>query len=42
MYSLTEQQFRVCLEALKIAELTEKNDSTFGSVILDLLDKEAN
>jgi len=42
MYSLTEYQFKVCLQALKIAELTEKNDSKFGSLIIDLLDKEAN
>lgn len=37
MITLTQHQLKVCIEALKIVEYTEKNDSKFGSVLDDLL-----
>lgn len=37
MITLTQHQLNVCIEALKMAEVTEKNDSKFGSVLDDLL-----
>jgi len=39
MIAITEYQLRVCIEALKLAEVNEKNDSYFGSVLCDLLEK---
>ena len=39
MIAITEYQLRVCIEALKLAEVDEKNDSYFGSVLYDLLEK---
>ena len=39
MITLTSHQLKVCIEALKIAEDTEKNESRFGSVLDDLLIK---
>jgi hypothetical protein len=39
MITITEQQLRVCIKALELAEANEKNDSYFGSVLVDLLDK---
>lgn len=37
MIVLTEHQLRACMKALLLAEANEKNDSYFGSVIVDLL-----
>jgi hypothetical protein len=37
MITLTQHQLKVCIEALKMAEVTEQNDSKFGSVLDDLL-----
>jgi hypothetical protein len=37
MITVTSHQLKVCIEALKLAEDTEKNDSKFGSVLDDLL-----
>lgn len=37
MITLTAYQLKICIKALEIAELTEKNDSIFGSVLDDLL-----
>jgi len=37
MIEITQHQLRVCIEALKLAEANEKNDSKFGSVLYDLL-----
>ena len=39
MATLTQHQLKVCIEALKMAEDQEKNDSKFGSVLDDLLIK---
>jgi hypothetical protein len=39
MIEITQHQLKVCLEALKMAEVTETNDSKFGSVIIDLEEK---
>lgn len=39
MIAITEYQLRVCIQALKLAEVDEKNDSYFGSVLYDLLEK---
>jgi hypothetical protein len=35
--TLTKHQLNVCIEALKMVENTVQNDSTFGSVLDDLL-----
>ena len=37
MIEITQHQLRVCIEALKLAEANEKNDSRIGSVLDDLL-----
>ena len=39
MITVTQHQLNVCIQALKLAEATEKNDSKFGSVLEDLLIK---
>jgi len=37
MTTITNHQLKICIEALKMAEDTEKNESRFGSVLDDLL-----
>ena len=37
MIEVTDYQLRVCIKALELAEANEKNDSYFGSVLVDLL-----
>ena len=39
MITLTQHQLKICIEALKLAEDQEQNDSKFGSVLDDLLIK---
>jgi hypothetical protein len=39
---ITSYQLKVCIEALKLAEVNEKNDSYFGSVLYDLLIEQNN
>ena len=39
MITITEYQLRACIKALELAEANEKNDSYFGSVLVDFLDK---
>jgi len=36
MIEITDWQLKVCVRALKVMADQEKNDSTFGSVLLDL------
>lgn len=39
MIEITEWQLKVCIRALTALADQEKNDSTFGSVLIDLLHK---
>lgn len=39
MIEITDWQLKVCIRALTVMADQEKNDSTFGSVLLDLEQK---
>jgi hypothetical protein len=39
MIEITDWQLKVCIRALKVLADQEKNDSTFGSVLLDFEQK---
>lgn len=39
MIEITNWQLKVCIRALKVMADQEKNDSTFGSVLLDFEQK---